>query len=220
MDQNTVSVEQMAAYFLGELDAAGRTAVEQAASASSVVAEALRSMRVLVETMRTDDSAVPSRAVLDRAKGIAAGSSMAEMVFGKVAGWWERVADGVAGLVFDSRAQLAASGFRGGAAGTQLAFASEDAEVDLMATEGSGEAGEGTWTVRGQVESLRGDEIRAVAIVPGSDAGREVGEDVIELVPDEHGQFRFETRASAFAIRVLAGGRVIDVGGPAGVRLG
>lgn len=206
------TIEMVTAYCVGELDQDQAARVEAAVAGSPVLARMVAELRGVIRTLSTDDSVSPSRALTDRAKAIAAAAWDAGSLPGRVARWFDRAADAVASLVFDSRAQLAAAGFRGGSSsGTQLAFECDGVEIDLMASEPES-APRGQWIVQGQVDAAD-RPVRAVAMLPADRSDAAPGDvRAIELIPDDRGQFRFTTTSPIFGLRVLVGDRVIDVG--------
>lgn len=189
------SFELIVACVLGELDPARAEEMHRAAAADPRIAASLGRVRALIETMRADDSAAPPRALVDRARSLLRPAA--------AAAWWTRAVEVVAGLVFDSRAQLAATGFRGSAMGRQLSYQGEFGEVDLSVTEREG----GGWTLLGQVDAAGEMPARGVALLaPGST------EPSATATPDAGGLFRVHTSLAACEVRLLIGDRIIGLG--------
>lgn len=191
------SFETLIAYILGELDPAAAEAVRAQTSRPGESAALLARLRMVFETMQGDDSALPPRAVVDRARDLMPAARAPSL-----AGWWGRAVERAAALLFDSRAQTAAAGFRGAAMGRQLSFRCDEMEIDLAVTEAPG----GGWTILGQVDPAGHGEGR-VALV-----GMATDEPAAVAALDPDGAFRVQTRLPACDVRLLIGGQVIGLG--------
>lgn len=209
MDERELAFETMVSYVLGELDPAAAETIRRALLTDALAADIAQQLKAAIDTMRHDDSATPARALVDRARALirtnaeGAGAAMARRVAEEAAGWWSRAVDVAAALVFDSRAQTAHTGFRGGAMGRQLAYRTDDSEIDVAVTEGPG----GAWTILGQVEPAGGGVVESVAVAaPGA------AQAAAAAVPDRSGVFKIHTTLPEVELRVLIGGRVVGLG--------
>lgn len=192
------SFEDMVAFVLGELDPARAEEVRASLAASAAASATLERIRRMLDAMRTDDSVAPRRAVVDRVKDL--------MPARAGAAWWARAVECVAALVFDSRAQTAVAGFRGGSIGRQLAFQCELGEIDLSVTDVADSIGK-EWTIRGQMEAAKGPSARAVAVFAPASA-----EPAAEVEIDESGQFKLRCPLPVCELRFLVGDRVVGLG--------
>jgi hypothetical protein len=131
--------------------------------------------------MRTDDTQAPTSAAVRSA--LAAFVPRAGTI---TLAWLEEARRYVARLVYDTRAQPALAGFRGGGAGYQLAYDSERGRVDLRITPAAGSRRD-QWRVRGQIMTSPGADVGSVALVTAGTSHA-----VTVAVPDQHGQFRLD----------------------------
>lgn len=192
------SFEDMVAFVLGELDPARAEEVRASLAASATASATLDRIRRMLEVMHTDDSVTPRRAVLDRVKDLVPARAGAA--------WWARAVECVAALVFDSRAQTAVAGFRGGSIGRQLAFQCDLGEIDLSVTDVADSVNK-EWTIRGQIEAATGPSARAVAVfAPASD------EPAVEVQVDQTGQFKLRCSLPVCELRFLVGEQVVGLG--------
>ncbi len=201
MGSDQPSFETLIAYVLGELDPTAAEAVRRQVDGPGGSAAMLARIRTLFDTMRADDSVLPPRAVVDRARDLIGAAPTRAAA--SAAAWWARAIESAAALIFDSRAQTATAGFRGAAMGRQLSFRCEQAEIDLAVTEAAG----GGWTIMGQVDPAGGEMAGSVALV-APDAAEP---DAVATL-DATGRFRVQTRLPACDVRLLIGGTVVGLG--------
>lgn len=192
---DNLSFEDILAYVSGELSPARAEEVGRLINGSPSGPGLAERLRLVLGTLRADDSVLPGRALVDRAKGLLSRESASP--------WWMRAASTFASMVFDSQAQTAVAGFRGGTAGRQLAFDSDLGPIDLSVAESAG----GGWMIRGQMDARAGDELTEVALLIAGEP-----EPAARAEPDESGQFRLRTAAPECELRLLVGGRVIALG--------
>ncbi|UCD75506.1 MAG: hypothetical protein JSV91_01035 [Phycisphaerales bacterium] len=191
MGENAIGKEQLVSFVLGELDQDEAAAIAVHLASSAPAAEYVAKLREVLETMRSDDSEAPTAAAV-RA-GMAAFTQQAHSM---PLAWLEQAQRYVLRLVYDTRAQPALAGFRGGDAGYQFAYGGEHGRVDLRVT--PAEQGQlGRWSVRGQVTTPEGVNIGSVALVTGGTSST-----VGISVPDQHGQFRFDAEAGKYDVAV------------------
>lgn len=191
------TLEMIVACVLGELEPARAEEVRAAVAANAEGAELLARVQALFEVMSTDDSAVPPRRLVDRARALLTPAAS------PLARWWARAVESVATLVFDSRAQTAAAGFRGSAMGRQLLYSTGHGEVDLAITE----TPSGGWAIRGQMDVAGGAPVTEVALfAPAAAEPSAVG------TPDQAGYFRLETSLPVCHLRFLVGEHVVELG--------
>jgi anti-sigma factor RsiW len=153
-------------YALGDLAADDAAAVERTVARDPDAKAWLAKVRVVLGTLGALDADGPSRTALDRAIG-----GFARPVPAPASGGWiETACRLVADLVFDSRAQQALAGFRGGSAGAyQLGFEGDDVRVDVQVSRAPEQ---GRWRVRGSVHTAgRGRTATEAALVHAPGAG-------------------------------------------------
>lgn len=181
----------------GQLDAEQAARIRQAAQSDPHLAARIARVRRIVETMRTDDGVDPPLATLRRA--IAIGAPRPEAV----SAWWERLAQVVADLLYDSRATPALAGFRGGDDAYQLTYETPDIEVDLEVQASLGQD-QPPWQILGNVGGVTPDEPADVVLL-SSDSG----EPVVQTQTDPRGNFRLPADSGRYQIGIRVGERAI-----------
>jgi anti-sigma factor RsiW len=199
MNDPSPTNEQLILYVLGELDRDDAALVAAHLASSGPAAEYVARVREVLETMRTDDSQAPTSAAVR--------SALAALVpqRGPVAlAWLEQAKRIVARLVFDTRAEPALAGFRGGGTDYRLGYDSDEGRVDVRITPEAGTA-RGRWRVRGQVTTRQGAGVNSVALVTAGTTRA-----VTIALPDRHGQFRLEVPSGVYdLVAELATGALI-----------
>lgn len=198
--------ERLVALASGELDAPEARAVEEQTHASREASEALTSLRMLIGSLRQDDSTEPTSEAIGLARAVfrhrPAESPAADR------NWLAVAIEAIATLIHDSRRTPALAGLRGAEDGYRMSFATPTCEVDLQIEpvpariEGGSaprDGAESTSRVRllGQATSDAATPV-AVAIAP-------VGtRDVLaETESDEHGVFSFTVAPGRYDLMIL-----------------
>lgn len=190
MNSRETIVEKLVAFALGELGTADTAEFEAHLARTPSDRGLFERVRGVLETLKTDDTAEPDRALVDRVK-----SRFGEIVGQPTPGLLERVKEIIATLVFDSRVAPAIAGFRGAPSGYQLAFSSDVADVDLQVVAPE-TRGEPIFTIRGQVSSpASGATSPAVLTRPGETAPVATG------AVDARGLFCIKTPPGTFDLR-------------------
>ncbi len=196
-----VSLEQLAAFVLGELPPADRDQLAAAIAGDTHLTGELRRLEQIVEVMRTDDSVLPPRPTVERAIGIMAMvTSPGHSIFSSL----NRAAAILASIIFDSRAQAAVAGFRGALAGHQLGFSCPACEIDLQIAQPA--PGSTSFTLRGAIDTTSGAPATHVAL-----AHRDSSEPITQAPVDEHGNFRIESGAGDFDLLIAVGDAMVVV---------
>ncbi len=192
-------LETLAAHVLGESEPAVASRIDAAAATAPDLRRSLSRLRTLVETLRTDDSVLPRRELVDRVKDVLRPTPRPSL-----AEWLAQLGHSAAALVFDSHAELALAGFRGAApAAQQLAFSSEVAEVDLQLsppdTSPRNAGAPALWSLRGQVSSPDPDGPVPHAAVALIDQARQ---QLISAETDDRGMFTLTAPAGRYDLIV------------------
>ncbi len=182
MPRQKVTIEMLVAYAAGELDPDAVARMEAHLASSPQDAAKLKRIRATIETMRTDDSSAAPTDTLTRAQAIFKPEQTPAW-----RRWLQDLEQVVASLIFDSRAQPALVGYRGGSDVVQLSFETEVASIDLELTS-AGAVRDMTWTVMGQI-SPHDTELQLVVVLVSQT------DDTIwvEVETDEHGVFTLQS---------------------------
>ncbi|MDY7109157.1 MAG: hypothetical protein SYC29_11035 [Planctomycetota bacterium] len=199
MSDPSPTSEQLILYVLGELDEDEAALIADHVTASAATAAYVDRVRRVLETMRTDDSRAPTPAAIRSAVAAFVPSR------GPVAlAWLEQARRCVAQLVFDTRAQPALAGFRGGGAGYQLGYDSDEGRVDIRITPEARPA-RGRFRVRGQITPRQGGDVGSVALVTAGTSNA-----VTIAIADEHGRFRLDAPSGRYdLVAEVAAGALI-----------
>jgi hypothetical protein len=192
--------QELVAYALGELPPDEAALLEARLALAPALAETVAGIRALVDTMRSDDSEAPTARAVRRAIAAALARprrrSAAEVL--------QEAARVLARLVFDSQAEPALAGFRGGGEARQLAFESEVARVDLRLTPRA--ASHAVWRLRGRIMPHRGGD---GDLGPVLVRNRVVGAPVVEAEVDEGGRFAIDVPRGGYEIMVGVAGAAL-----------
>lgn len=201
MSEQSITDEQLILYAVGELAPSEATATERHLAGSPQAAAYVAKVRTVLETMRTDKTEAPSVEVIKRTISAFSGGGESR---GSLA-WLEPLRRRVAELMFDSRAQPALAGFRGGSSSYQLAYRSDLGRVELRVSPGQRPARD-AWRVRGQVtagQRERGDLGSVALVIPGtSDA-------LVVAKLDQHGRFKLDTQCGKYDLAVQFGAEAL-----------
>lgn len=201
MSEQSITVEQLILYAVGEMAPSETAATQRHLAGSPQAAAYVAKVRAVLQTMRTDETEAPSVAVIKRAISAFSGGGESQ---GSLA-WLEQLRRRVAKLMFDSRAQPALAGFRGGSSSYQLAYHSDLGRVELRVSPPQRPA-QHAWRVRGQVTAGQrdGGELGSVALLtPGTSHALAV----VEL--DQHGRFKFDTQCGRYDLAVQFGAEAL-----------
>lgn len=163
MNIEPVPFEQLLSLASGELtpELAGR--VTAMVRSSPDTAATLEQIRQVLQTLRSDDTKMPSAPVVERAVA-AFGQRRKNVVAPQSTGWLDTAARIIVELVFDSRRTPALAGFRGGGPGYQLAYQCEFASIDLHVSPPDFNV-DCSWKLRGQVSFEHGGRAADLALV-------------------------------------------------------
>ncbi len=190
MKQENVTFEQLVAYASGELTGCEASTVEAYLAVLPAVARTTQRLQEVIQRLRADDTVPATPGAVRRALNLLQTPDEAPTQD------WLAPLRLFAKLVFDSRAQLAMAGYRGSAAGYQLAFESEPARVDLQILPQDRAVGD-RWRVRGQVTVRDGAELGAVTLL-----AQHTDTPVATAVPDQAGRFKLDSPAGVFDLRI------------------
>lgn len=189
MRQEKITFEHLVAYTSGELGACDAAMVEAYLADLPEAARTARRLHEVMSTLRADDT-VPATA--DAVRRALATSSP----FATPAPDWLAPLRLIARLVFDSRAQLAVAGYRGGAARYQLAYESEPVRLDLQVLPRERSAGD-AWRLRGQVTVHRDAQLGEVALL-----AERTETLVATAIPDHLGRFKIDSPSGVYDLRI------------------
>ena len=189
MKQQDVTFEQLVAFASGELTGPEASMVEAYLAVLPEVARTTLRLQEVIQRLRADDTVAATPDAVRRALNLL--QSLDQVPTPD----WLAPVRLFARLVFDSRAQLAMAGYRGGTASYQLAFESEPARVDLqiLPQDRVGDA----WRVRGQVTLRDNAELDGVTLL-----AEQTETVVATAVPDHAGRFKIDSPAGIFDLRV------------------
>ena len=198
MSEQSITDEQLILYAVGELAPSEAAATERHLAGSPQAAAYVAKVRTVLQTMRTDKTEAPSVAVIKRAISVFSGGGEGR---GSLA-WLEPLRRRVAQLVFDSRAQPALAGFRGGTSDYQLTYDSEMGRVELRVSPAERVALK-AWRVRGQVTPEQHREGGAfgsvILLTPGTTDALAVAE------LDQYGRFKIDSDGGTYDLAVRCG---------------
>lgn len=202
-DNTNLGLETLAAYALGELDADRTAGIEAQARSSASVRQVIEKVRMAVEAMRSDDTVMPRRELVDRVKAAVLPDSRPSL-----AEWLAQLGRAAAEVVFDSRGEVAMAGFRGGSSiSHQLAFSTPGADIDLQLL-GPESARDAEWTIRGQVSALdSAAPPRACVALIDHDSRRFLA----AADADERGQFELRAPSGCYDLVLKIDGKYVTV---------
>jgi len=190
MKQENITFEQLVAYASGELTGRDASMVEAYLAMLPAAARTMQCLGEVIQRLRADNTVPATPDAVRRALSLL--QSRDEVT----APDWAAPVRLLAELVFDSRAHMAMTGYRGGAAGYQLAFESEPVRVDLQILPQDRAVGD-RWRVRGQVTVRDDAELGAVTLV-----AEQTDTVVATAVPDQAGRFKIDSPAGVFDLRI------------------
>ncbi len=155
-NENTPSATDLAAFVLGELDAAQARLVEELAARDSGTARMIEHLRRVIGTLKAGTLESPSRLAIDRAVELFRSPSAPAT---SALDWIVAGTRQVLGLIFDSQAQGAITGFRGETESRHITFASGGVEVDVLV-----ESEPARVVMRGQVSGAEAKEVVATVV--------------------------------------------------------
>jgi len=199
MMRSKPTYEQLVAYAAGDLSAEEAQAVRAFLTTDAAVASTFERIRSIVQALRSDHSVSAPADSIQAAQSIFRPRPAVEP-------WWNRLAEIVAKVVYDSRMQPALAGFRsGGGSGFQIALESDAASVDLQ-FEPQDET-RTSWRIMGQVVPADGPNAEiAVLVATGSN---QVG----EATADDTGVFTMILDRGEYDLCVRVRDRVLRVPG-------
>ncbi len=201
MTQKPITDEQLILYAVGDLADPEATATESYLTGSPQATAYVAKVRCVLETMRTDDTEAPSIAMIKRTVMAFSGAEATDEQSGPLA-WLEELGHRVAQLIFDSRAQPALAGFRGGTSDYQLTYDSDMGRVELRVSPAERVAHK-AWRVRGQVTPEQHREGGAfgsvILLTPGTTDALAVAE------LDQYGRFKIDSDGGTYDLAVRCG---------------
>lgn len=190
MAGNDISFETLLAFAAGELRGPAAEAVQRALAAQPQLAARLERIRMVLETMRRDDSVAPPAETLRRAQALFV-APVAER-----GGLLDAARRLVASLVYDSRVAPAVAGFRGLEDSFQLSYTCGADTLDLECAP-LGDAPQTAWSILGQIDSQQ-----AVGGLRAELVRQDTGVAAATTQTDEHGVFRMEAPAGSYELRI------------------
>lgn len=191
--------EQLIAYAAGDLAPDEAERIAEFLATDEQAARTVAAYRLAHERLAEDDSVAPPDAVIAEAKRIYSPDQVRKATPGP--SWLERVDAVIAGVLFDSRLETVAVRRSLHGQSFQMAFRSEDIELDLTADR-AGEAGAG-WRLSGQISSEAGNLQADLAIVETGG-----GEVFVTDATDEHGYFEVSVPAGRYDLCMNLADRV------------
>ncbi|MCC6970262.1 MAG: hypothetical protein IT434_08580 [Phycisphaerales bacterium] len=199
-----VSNEELVALALDELDPARRSEVQAQVAASPEAARTLASVKLAVQTMRTDDSVAPPAEVVQRVLGLMRTEAPASPSLMDIA---SRVADHVqeylCRLVRDTMADPALAGFRGTTESRHLSFECDIAEIDIQVSPNGNDSRR---IIRGQVAPLNDDIVARIAW-----RSTLTGSPEQEVAADSSGVFVLECPVGVYELSACVGASVVRI---------
>jgi hypothetical protein len=192
MSQQPFTLEQLAAFAAGKMDAAQRELVQQHLTTDAVAANQVARLREIAQVVATPIENPPAETIA-RAKAL-----FSEIRRTKPAseGLWSKLQRVIADLTFDSRPQAALAGLRGASTSYQLSFQSELGEVD-MEVEAPSPAHATTWRIMGQISATEGQRADVIALASSGSFAP-----FASAVVDEHGVFTLSTSPGKYDVLI------------------
>lgn len=199
MDEQAIQYDVLTAFALGESAPDDSRLAEHLIGTLPAAADYVKRLSLAFAAMSHDDTVAPARAVRERANAL-----FARPVASLVADWIEDLRQVAATLLFDSAAQPVQAGFRGAAEARQLAYTSDEADIDVQVTRTGGP--DALWTVRGRARA-RGEAgaPSRVALI------RSMGETIAEADVEPTGRFRLNVEPGTFELWVQVGDAAVCV---------
>lgn len=188
------NIEEIAALALGDLTPPQAAALEARISREPEARRLLDHLRSLVQTLASDDGAVPPAELIRRVKAMVNEVPAALPLT-------QRLREVVATLVFDSFGKVAVAGFRGGLTARQLAYSSDAGDVDVQVS-----CAGAARSVRGQVTPSGDEPASEVSVSRPGDASAVASSGV-----DAHGQFVLESPPGTFDLRIRVGDTLVVI---------
>jgi anti-sigma factor RsiW len=180
--------ERLLAYAAGELTGAAASEVETLMASDAEAARLVRSYRAVARAARADAATVPAQDLAQRARAIFRAPVRAPRE-----SWLDRAGAAIARLVFDSRLQPMM--VRDADDRVQMAFESDDLEIDLQMRRRSG-TGNG-WRLDAQVTGVSEFAGAAAAAVSENAPAPSA---VVDM--DDRGRFRMELEPGRYDVVV------------------
>lgn len=197
-----VPYERLIAFAAGRLPTAEAELVEAWLAKNPEAAASVRRFQEFKRLRLADDSVAVPESTLASAKELFA--DRVRRSEQHALSWMEKLERIVAKLILDSRPQVSLAGFRGGGDEYQLAYETDDVEVDLE-IEPTDDADERR--VMGQVSVITGDGATKCIVLsePGS------FEPVTMAEPDAHGMFELKATPGTFDLLLAVGETLVVV---------
>jgi anti-sigma factor RsiW len=188
-----VTYDMLLRYAANELPEDRAALIEAHLARNPAAAETVARFRIAAETLARDDTVETPADAIKRGKAIFRDRRAERPTL------LDQIATVIASLVYDSRAQPALAGYRGGGSAFQLSFRSDLAEVDLDAEplEAEEPSSPDGWRIIGQINAA-GDP--APFHVELSAAG--ANEPARRTAADEHGVFTILAPQGRYDVRL------------------
>ncbi len=199
MNESRPDLETLVRFALEECDTIQKSQVQRWLDANGGTQPELDRVRLLLQTLQTNESCEAPRELVWRIAGMMAPAAQID----SSAPWWEVLQSVIATLVFDGRATPMVAGYRGVGTRGHITYATNLAELDLELSEHGGD--EGQIDVRGQIQAEQGraDEVAFVFL---RDPDR-----IVSVIPDERGLFRLSLLPGAYSVHCRLGSVTMDV---------
>ncbi len=193
MRKSSVTYQQLIDYAAGDLPPPEAARVREHVRRDPEAAATVASFRAVRRSVAEDDSVAPSADAVTRARAI----FRPEPAAANTLEWLEGVARTVARRIFDSRLQPVAVRYADTGRRIQLAYETDDLEVDLEAERLAAAAGaaEARWRLMGQINPAPESPDIAVAVVVSGTASP-----VAQTRTDDRAWFSLEVPAGAYDV--------------------
>jgi hypothetical protein len=196
MSQHDPPFETLVDYACGQLDSRRSQEVEALIAASAAAQARVARVRLVLETLRTDDSITTPASVVARAKAIFRAPAA------RTSGWFNQLRPLLATLLFDSFQSGALAGARGEDDARQLTWewpgATLDVQVESLAQSPNRR-------LMGQISAPAAETIEIALVPPGADAAS------AETASDEHGMFSLQAPPGRYDLYIRLGETVVKV---------
>lgn len=193
MAHNTIPTEQLLAYAAGDLDETQRAEIEAQLAGDAEARATLKLFELARTAVSQDDTVAPPAHVIARAQGIYTAPQRAAKE-----SWFDKAAQLVARLVFDSRTQPALAGLRSVSHACSLAYETDQDSVDVQAEPQRDADGRITaWQIVGQVEHDEDAPTCPVAFIRSHDKSV-----AAESTLDARGVFTLDLEPGVYEIRI------------------
>lgn len=212
MSEQRLTDEQILGYAAGELTEEEAHRVEERIKADPKAGQRVARVQRLGRILATDDAVAPPDRVVTQAKALFRTATAPARKHSPWQRWLETIDRLVAGVVYDSRVEPAAAGYRraeSAAIVTRLSFESDLAEIDLQLTRVE-KGGQTALQVMGQVSVIAADDAEMgnfpIALMQG-------GSTVIvaEEQCDEAGAFTMSVPPGTYDLALRVSDRLIVI---------